>query len=1548
MKFSWKKLLSFALAVVLLGALLPSFAVPQAAAEELPESGSASTVLPELVATYDAESGQVTASALPQNAVRLILAGYQKGKLVFSKVEDDLSAVSVVLSVSANTEFDTLKVFCMDEDNTPVTEVCVILNDEDPIILDSVNNLQDLNNGDISDSVHYDASGDIRNIDATFSNIVVEDGEDAIRALHSTKNILNIEDPDEEFQCTKENHTEYLDSYRLDQQYQGIPVYGRGVWVVTNVDGAPEYLNSSYLDDIDVDINPALSKEEILNLCQTISDSYTYSVDGLVVESLGEYVASPRLAYSVSVSSEGEQLLKTMIMDASSGELLKEYAQTTGASQTGIGTNELGQTKSFPIEVSEFFGTVTYKLKDTERNIVVQNNGKNIENESNIWLDPSVVSAYTNTIKAYDWYDQTFGHKGIDKSSKNITVNVHATSFLDDGTLEKDNAYSNYFERTLSFLDNSDPNLDTTYASCLDVVVHEYTHAAFKAVIGVSIFNKFPYQNATGAIDEAYADIMACLMTQDWVLAEERRTIRDISDPGAFDRPSLYLCDLKWRAFVENPDASTNDRGGVHYNGVVLSNAFYQMYQNYISMERLAQLAYTSMNCGYDAESTFYTFRLNVIKAAELLGFTDAEIRMIENIFDDKNVTSKSERDVTGSIAGYAVNAIDGSAIPATINVFGFRRGISWDCSASINDGAFVVDYLPSDYYGVYIYADDYQTIDGEVEYDFTTSLFSDEQYLLGTLKFVPREIDLCGTLTDQLSNPIKNSTVSLYVKSKNGYQLKAGFDTKTDGKFSFVVNPLAQYKLVAETSNGKAEKVVDIKIEAIKSNTYDTGELRIAANVGLAVTHSEYGDVLAKGTVEFCNCVGVAHWTVTGAKSITKSGNWFNISVADKGDGSQELTISVTGYTLGKNTGSITFTAEDGKTQSVSVFQEAHKVKGTVTDGVDPISGASVVLTNNQGYRSAVYTTDADGKFAIPIYDGYHQITVTVDGEEKTVNAPVVRQNDVSVGTIVMSGGAATSGKCGDNLIWTLADGILTISGTGDMWDYGWNGKEELPPWGAGVNEEGQYVNRLVVTSVVIEDGVTSIGSEAFENCFALDSVSIPDTVKKIGRIAFCSSNLRTVHIPKSVTEIGRQAFSFCRQLEAFSVDAANPAYCDVEGVLFDKDMRTLYWYPAHKMGDTYAIPAGVERIEINAFVDAAYLTAIDIPASTTNIYQGQVFDGHNKLERINVDNRNTAFCDVDGVLFNKNKDKIISYPSERTADCYEVPSGVTVIGDNAFSGCWNLDEVILPEGLIEIQDTAFSGCGIRSITIPATVNAIGYYAISGWVEEVYFLGDVPSDWGDPWNPSFEVLPKDVKICYVAGKKGWTSPTWTAPDGVVYNTETFIPVEYSGKCGDNLTWTLDDSGVLIISGTGEMWDYDSDTPAPWIRACEECGGGVVAVIEDGVTRLGDYAFYRCAQVIIVPKSVCSVGCCALWATGQQGDSEAGVIFLGDVPEIWDNYALSPYNLIGYIDGTEGWSAPAWMAPDGSTYTSTAIPKEQWEEFAQLCAEYYGIVLPDP
>ena len=275
----------------------------------------------------------------------------------------------------------------------------------------------------------------------------------------------------------------------------------------------------------------------------------------------------------------------------------------------------------------------------------------------------------------------------------------------------------------------------------------------------------------------------------------------------------------------------------------------------------------------------------------------------------------------------------------------------------------------------------------------------------------------------------------------------------------------------------------------------------------------------------------------------------------------------------------------------------------------------------------------------------------------------------DLGVGGNAIAASAASSGNCGDsgsNVTWLLDDnGTLTISGSGKIEDY----RSDIDqPW---------YSNRSDITSVVIESGVTSIGSQAFYECSNLTSITIPSGLTSIGEQAFGNcTGLTSITIPSGFISIGDYAFWNCTGLTSITIQN------------------------------------GVTSIGTGAFWNCTGLTSITIPSSVTSIGVN-VFYNCTGLTDITVDSNNSSFCSESGVLFNKDKTTLIYYPLGKNDSSYTIPDGVTVIEQYAFYCNSKLTSVTIPSGVTSIGEMAFRECsGLTSVIVPSSVTSIEYHA--------------------------------------------------------------------------------------------------------------------------------------------------------------------------------------------------------------------------------------------
>ena len=292
-------------------------------------------------------------------------------------------------------------------------------------------------------------------------------------------------------------------------------------------------------------------------------------------------------------------------------------------------------------------------------------------------------------------------------------------------------------------------------------------------------------------------------------------------------------------------------------------------------------------------------------------------------------------------------------------------------------------------------------------------------------------------------------------------------------------------------------------------------------------------------------------------------------------------------------------------------------------------------------------------------------------------------------ISAVPITASAATSGKCGDNLTWTLDNnGTLTISGTGDMWDWNWNGS----PW---------YDNNNL-KNVVIKNGVTSIGAYAFYNCSDLTSINIPDSVTSIGGNAFSGcSDLTSINIPDSVTKIGGSAFSRCSSLTSINI----PDSVTIIGNRMFRDCSSLNNIKIHNR---------VTIIGVGAFFNCKSLTSINIPDSVICIESG-AFSYCTALINIEVDSNNRNYSSVNGTLYDKNKNVLMQYAIGKKDTSFDVPNSVITIQEQAFEGCSSLTSINIPDSVTSIGGGAFNNCrSLTSINIPDSVTKIGGSAFS------------------------------------------------------------------------------------------------------------------------------------------------------------------------------------------------------------------------------------------
>ncbi len=427
---------------------------------------------------------------------------------------------------------------------------------------------------------------------------------------------------------------------------------------------------------------------------------------------------------------------------------------------------------------------------------------------------------------------------------------------------------------------------------------------------------------------------------------------------------------------------------------------------------------------------------------------------------------------------------------------------------------------------------------------------------------------------------------------------------------------------------------------------------------------------------------------------------------------------------------------------------------------------------------------------------------------------------------------------------------------------------------------------------SVVIPDTVKQIGPFAFAGCSNLSSITIPDSVTEIGVHAFDEcTNLSSITIPDSVKELGEYSFNNCRGLTSVVISNSVTeigafTFWDCEGLT------------------SVTVPDSVSVLGKYAFGRCKKIKEVNLSNNLTTISEA-AFGACESLKTIRIPESVQeigifAFtnCGLEEFIF---------------------PHGVSVIEGNIFSNCYHLRKVFIPDTITEIKTSAFRNCSsLRKLYIPQSVrnNGIETGAFSEHLEtvlygykesyaekyaevfglpfsQVFYHGIVSFDeeknvWIDEDTGRFwEYDSKQSAYHFFdPSVNEWVSAAAIAGDGSDYSTflisysngmaELIVaadnntigeedPVELdpigednkTGRCGPEVTWTLDEQGVLTIDGTGRVYEFGPQSSpfynSPLIRS---------VIIGEGVTNIGAYMFHLCKNLesISIPDQVSKIG----------------------------------------------------------------------------------------
>ena len=362
---------------------------------------------------------------------------------------------------------------------------------------------------------------------------------------------------------------------------------------------------------------------------------------------------------------------------------------------------------------------------------------------------------------------------------------------------------------------------------------------------------------------------------------------------------------------------------------------------------------------------------------------------------------------------------------------------------------------------------------------------------------------------------------------------------------------------------------------------------------------------------------------------------------------------------------------------------------------------------------------------------------------------------------------------------------------------------------------------------------------------------------------------NIKSIVISNSVKYISNNAFRGCTGLVSIDVDKNNTVYSSDNGVLLNKDKTKVILCPEGKKG-TYVIPNSVTEIHSNVFWYCTGLTSIEISNSVA-VIDNWAFLYCKGLTSINVSKDNTIYSSVDGVLFNKDKTKVILCP-EGKKGAYTIPNSVKEIDYHAFENCKELTSIEIPNSVTSIGYYAFRDCtSLKNIEIPDSVTSIGGSAFDGCTGLI----------------NIEIPDGVISV----GESAFKDTTWynNQPDGLVYVGK--VAYKYKGEMPKNTSIQLKDGTVSISDyafwGCGNLTDIVIPNSVMSIgnSAFYDCTGLTNVTLPNSVTEIGNSAFYGCTGLtsIEISDSVTEIGGFAFDATAWYNIQPDGLIYVGKV-----------------------------------------------------------------
>lgn len=686
-------------------------------------------------------------------------------------------------------------------------------------------------------------------ISGKFTDLKVLDKDTAIKALTEVKDLFKISNVSNEFMVEEIKTNEDVTYYEFQQKYNSIEVLGGELTMSVDKDGNVLAVNGNYVPNIKVSTYGLLNENEIKEKLKQIYGTETEYLE--MKKYIYVDVSETSVVYdALLVSNKGAY---EVVVNAKDGNVITadELGKSANYVYTGKGLNDVEHTINIREELSTSVdGGRNYYLYDIERKIQITDyNGVGFDVPGVLWsllrsqVTASPIVAYMNdngelynqepeTLKdavtamkhledIYDYYKNVLGRDSYDNKGGTIVASLNVSKKTFSDKVFNNASWLPKADQMLigySKNDEDDENeIPKSLSLSKDVLAHEFTHG----VVSYTADFKEPTEenrdkpNESGALDEAYADIIGSLIEgQNWIMGENNYTdgARSLITPedkhnpskvgGDFYYPNYYYRNTTLEEYLKSVDRETiyeYDLGGRHHNSTIVSHSAYLMYKNgaFSSKEQMAKVWYNSLFL-LSSYSNFEDCAYAVIQSASNLGLEREKISIIKDAFVETRMLSQEYYKLSGKVTDEDDKELDNVLVTA-INA---DNALVYFETYTNNKGEYEFTELPKAEYTIsfekakYLGAEKDVTLDEDTtDINVSLEIIDEKKYKESEIVFV---MDNSKSMDDSDPTDVRKQIIANVLGSLNN-----------DAKVALVTFT-ADAKVI---NNGLKDKTVDKKI---------------------------------------------------------------------------------------------------------------------------------------------------------------------------------------------------------------------------------------------------------------------------------------------------------------------------------------------------------------------------------------------------------------------------------------------------------------------------------------------------------------------------------------------------------------------------------------------------------------------------------------------------------------------------------------------------------------------------------------------------------------